>query len=238
MLRYLVKLIKSSEAAEGTLAFEFARPPDFNYVAGQFVMLKHKKVVGPGIFDNRHDYSLTSAPYETNLKITTRMRSSIFKNALKKLPPGGEMIIEGPYGHFTLHEDTSIAAVFLAGGIGITPVRSMVLQSLHDQTGHDLNVFYSNRRPEDAAFLDELQQRTGDKFKLIATMTDMENSKEPWSGETGFITIDMIKNHLGDITKPIYYMVGPPQFVEAMRETLRAAQIVENKIRWENFTGY
>ena len=69
-------------------------------------------------------------------------------------------------------------------------------------------------------------------------MTEMEKSKQEWSGETGLLSVEMLKKYLSDLNLPIYYMVGPPQFVEAMRNMLRAAKIDEEKIRWENFTGY
>jgi ferredoxin-NADP reductase len=238
MDKYDVKLVKKEEIAEGTTAFYFAKPPGFDFIAGQFLIWKHTEPQGPGLFDTRHDFSIASSPYEENLLLTSRMRDSLFKNALKELPIGGKMNIEGPYGHFTLHDDTSIPAVFLAGGIGITPVRSIVLQSLYDKSGHKLFVFYSNRRPEDAAFLDELSEIKNPNFKLIATMTEMEKSKQKWTGEVGFISINMIKKYLPDVNAPIYYIVGPPQMVDAMKNVLREAEVAEPKIRWENFTGY
>ncbi|PTQ83031.1 flavin-dependent oxidoreductase [Nitrosospira multiformis] len=86
------------------------------------------------------------------------MRDTAFKRVLKKIPLGTEFKMEGPGGSFTLHNNKAIPAVFLAGGIGITPVRSIVLQAIHDQVARDLFVFDSNNRPEDAAFLDDLEQ--------------------------------------------------------------------------------
>lgn len=83
----------------------------------------------------------------------------------------------------------SFSAVFLAGGIGITPFSSIVRQAEHDRAPHKLYVFYSNRRPEDAAYLESLQalERTNPNFHLIATMTEMQRSKKMWNGESDWI---------------------------------------------------
>ena len=97
MVSYRVKLIGKKEVAEGTTAFEFERPRGLGQIAGQFVIVKHLKPAGPDLFDTRHDYSLASPPYESNLLITTRMRDSLFKNKLKKMK-----LIKYTRGHVTV----------------------------------------------------------------------------------------------------------------------------------------
>ena len=79
---------------------------------------------------------------------------------------GTELVIDAPYGSFTLHNNSKIPAVFITGGIGITPVRSIVLQATHDRLPHKIFLFDSNRRPEDAAFLDDLMRGTEGKSEL------------------------------------------------------------------------
>src|SRR4029079_13304402 len=95
---------------------------------------------------------------------------------------------------FTLPSDASIPPVFLSGGIGVTPVRSIVLQAAHDKLPHKIILVDSNRRPEDAAFLYERAeaQTRNPNFTLVGTMTEMEKSSWPWKGETGFITKSML----------------------------------------------
>jgi len=90
--------------------------------------------------------------------VATRMRDTAFKRVLKTMPPGAEIKIEGPFGSMTLHRKSTRPAVMLAGGIGITPFRSMLCQAVKADAGPPLLLFYSNRRPEDAAFLAELQE--------------------------------------------------------------------------------
>ena len=117
----------------------------------------------------------------------TRMRDTAFKRSLKKVPLGTEVKIDSPMGSFTLHKNSAKPAVFLAGGIGITPFLSIVRQADHDRLPHKLYLFYSNRRPEDAPFLDALQtlERRNPNFQLVCTMTEMSKSKKEWKGETG-----------------------------------------------------
>jgi ferredoxin-NADP reductase len=76
---------------------------------------------------------------------------------LQAMPLGSAVRIEGPSGGLTLHNNVSRTAVLLAGGIGITPFRSIVARAAKESLFHRIILFYSNRRPEDAPFLDELQ---------------------------------------------------------------------------------
>ena len=80
---------------------------------------------------------------------TTRLPDTAFKRFLRTLPIGSELQLDAPFGSFTLHHNATKAEVFLTGGIGITPVRSIVLQAVHDRAEHKIVVFYSNKRPED-----------------------------------------------------------------------------------------
>ncbi|MBI2318266.1 MAG: hypothetical protein HYY28_10585 [Betaproteobacteria bacterium] len=113
-------------------------------------------------------------------------------------------------------------------------------QAAHERSPQPLFLAYSNRRPEDAAFLDELQglERRNQHFRLMATMTDMSKSARTWSGETGYVDADKLRRFIGDPAAPIYYMVGPPAMVEAMQRVLGEASIAEAEIRSEEFYGY
>ncbi len=125
---YKVKLISKREIAAGTMAFHFEKPEGFAYKAGQFadcVLINPAETDAEG---STRVFSLASAPYEDDLILATRMRDTAFKRILKTMEPGTELILDAPYGSFTLHNNVSIPAVFLTGGIGITPVRSIVLK--------------------------------------------------------------------------------------------------------------
>jgi ferredoxin-NADP reductase len=153
---------------------------------------------------------------------------------------GTEVSLDAPFGSLTLHSDASIPAVFLSGGIGVTPVRSIVLQASHDKLPHKIAVFNSNRRPEDSAFLDELAQaqKNNPNFTLVGTMTEMEKSSKTWRGEIGFITKAMLLKSVNDLSLPIFYITGPRTMVAAIRTILEDAGIQDDKIRTEEFSGY
>jgi ferredoxin-NADP reductase len=237
---YIVKLLKKEDVAEGTASFFFEKPEGFSYIAGQYINLR---LINPPETDDegtRRFFSLTSAPYEAHLRIATRMRDTAFKRILKNMEAGSKIELFGPYGKLVLHEDSSVPAVFLTGGIGVTPFRSMVSQATHDKSPQKIYMFYSNRRPEDTVFLKELLawQEENPNFKLIGTMTDMANSSQSWEGEQGVINPEMIKKYIEDIGKPIFYIAGPPGMVEAMNKMLLENGIPEEKINKEDFTGY
>jgi ferredoxin-NADP reductase len=238
MPSYQVKVTGREQLAEGTLAFRFEKPAGFHFKAGQAVVLE---LLDPPAADGqkRRTFSLVSAPFESALVIATRMRDTPFKRALKTLPDGASLKLLGPIGQFTL-ADAARPAVFIAGGIGITPFMSMLRQAARDRSPQRLLLLYSNRRPEDAAFLAELREleRQNDNFRLFATMTDMSNSAHKWDGETGFVNADLIGRCAGGLIAPLYYLVGPPAMVVAMQETLRGAGVGDEDIRSEEFYGY
>lgn len=233
-------LVKKVEVAEGTMSFHFEKPAGFEYRAGQFADYTE---ISPSETDNEgstRGFTLASAPFEPTLMATTRLRDTAFKRVLHNMPLGTEVELDAPYGSFTLHHNVTRPAVFLTGGIGITPVRSIVLQSTHDHTGHKIFVFYSNRRPEDAAFMDDFASAcsTNDNLTFVTTMTRPERSTQRWGGETGVIDQGMIGRYVDDFTTPIYYLSGPAGMVSSMRALLNTAGVDDDDIHTEEFTGY
>jgi ferredoxin-NADP reductase len=101
-------------------------------------------------------------------------------------------------------------------------------------------LFYANRRPEDAPFLDVLSEaaKQSPNFHLIATMTEMSKSEREWTGETGHIDKGMLSKHMPTLQGPIYYAAGPPEMVAAMRSVVIEAGVDEDDIRSDEFSGY
>ncbi len=235
-----VRLIEQQQVAEGTTAFFFEKPAGFDFVGGQSIdmtLINPPETDAGGI---TRSFSLAGAPHESGVMVATRLRDTAFKRTLKRLQPGAKVKIEGPFGSMTLHRKTSRPAVILAGGIGITPFRSMIVQAMKRNTGHSITLFYSNRRPEDAAFLSEFQDlaRQHTNLKLVATMTKPEKSRTGWSGETGHITLELLMKYVEDLADPIYYAAGPPALVSAMKDLLNEAGVDEDDINSEDFSGY
>jgi ferredoxin-NADP reductase len=236
----LVRLVDRREVAERTLAFRFEKPGGFTFNAGQFIILT---LVDPPETDAEGDvrtFSIASAPEEDRLLVATRMRDSAFKRIVGRMPVGTEVRVEGPYGNLTLHSDAGRPAVFLAGGIGITPFRSLLVHASRARLPHRLVLFYANRRPEDAAFLDELHalQRDNPRYTFVGTMTAIEQSHRSWHGETGHFSPTMLARALAREPQPIYYVAGPPAMVTGVRAMLKSAGVTNDDIRTEQFDGY
>jgi ferredoxin-NADP reductase len=246
-----LKILSSKEIASGTNVFHLSKPEGFEYESGQTIDLT---LIDPKEMDAEgpvRTFSLVSAPHEPNLMFATRMRDTAFKRALKNAQPGMELAWDGPYGSFILHKNSAKPAVFLAGGIGITPFMSMVKNAGHKKLPHQIYLFHSNHTPDDSPFLADLAQfeKQNPNFHYIPTMTDLDSEANSpsfsrrgpgggWSGERGFVDKSMIERHVNDLSAPIYYMAGPAGFVSAMRRMLVESKVDEDNIRFEEFPGY
>jgi ferredoxin-NADP reductase len=237
---FICKLTDRKEVAEGTMSFRFEKPAGWAFKAGQYLDMT---LLDPSETDsegNVRSFSIASAPHEETLMVATRMRDTAFKRVLRTMALGTPVKIEGPSGDLILQNDSVRAAVFLAGGIGITPFRSIVHWAAKEKLPNRIALFYSSRRPEDAPFLAELRslERDNPKYKLIGSMTEMEKSHQPWNGETGLIDQGMLGRHLKGAASTIYYIAGPPDMVKGLHEMLSKAGINEGDIRAEEFAGY
>jgi ferredoxin-NADP reductase len=219
--------------ASGTGAFHFEKPRGFRFKPGQTIDLTLPEV-------GKHTFSLVSAPAEDRLTIATRLRGSHFKRALGALVPGTAVTLEGPYGSLTLHGDAARPAVFVAGGIGITPFMSMLRHVAREAPTRPITLVWSNRRPEDAAFLGELRtlEKRLSAFRLLPTMTSLAPGEAGWTGRTGRIGEPLLREALGEGAKPVFYLTGSPDFVAAIRETLARLGVADDDLRSEEFFGY
>ncbi len=237
MADYKFPLKERFEVAEGTMAFVFdTSSADFTFRAGQYVEIE---IEAPQYTDekkNHREFSIASSPNEKGiLMVTTRLGSperpiSAFKKSLTEIPLGTEVKVEGPYGMFTLHENPAKKAVFIAGGIGITPVRSIIKYATEGKLPHKITLIYSNRNPASIVFLKDLQQceKENPNFKLFVRMTEKE----------GYVDAEYIKKSVGDFENVIFYVVGPPGMVTAMTKLLEEIGISRDDLRFEEFTGY
>jgi ferredoxin-NADP reductase len=239
MIEYQTRLLGRTNVAEGTMAFQFEKPHDFVFRAGQYIELTLTDSE-PGPSNGwSHSFSIASSPFDEELLVTTRVRNTAFKQALSSLRIGSRARMEGPMGSFSLHNNTARPAVFLAGGIGIAPFLSMLSLAAREKLRHPIVLFYANRHLEDAAFIDTLWklERANPRFRFVPTLTRAATSGG-WKGETGHVSSKMLLAHLRTLRGPIYYIAGPPTMVAATRRTLSAAGVDEDDIRTEEFAGY
>lgn len=231
------KLLDKQEIAEGTMQFTLEKPAELSYRAGQFfdIVLLDDSI--QDVHAKKHGFSFVSAPYEATIAAATRMRAgSAFKNNIRKVFDGAAVDIIAPFGDFTLHKTASKPAVFVIGGIGITPVYSMIKQATRDKSAHKLTLLYANRTRAQAAYTKELEAlaKSNPNFNFIPVYTQEKVD----GAEHGIVDEAMLKRHVPDMDSPRFYLSGPEGMVKAMRTLLVETGANEDNIRTEEFEGY
>jgi ferredoxin-NADP reductase len=230
---------EKKEIAKGTLFVTFdLHGEEVDFQPGQYFFvtlpdLGHQDERGL----RRHITVVTSPNEKGVLGLATRLRDSAFKKTLREIEVGAEVEVEPPKGKFVLPEETSRPLVFVAGGIGITVFRSMLLYIREKRLPYRVTLIYSNRDPESAAFLDEMQALEGElpDFRLIVTMTDDPN----WEGDRRRLDAAFFKEQLeGDLNQYTFMIAGPPEMAEAMQTELAAAGVDEANAIVSRFSGY
>jgi ferredoxin-NADP reductase len=221
--------------ARDTMAFWF----DTNGARYDFRAGQHADFVFGNESDNSRTFSLASSPHENEpIMIAMRMRKTAFKSALKAAALGTKFIVSRPRGSFTLHRDITRPAVFLAGGIGIAPIRSILQSATQERLPHKLYLFYSNREADDAAFIEELQNMAVRNPNLTVVPTVTGHKTLAWPYEKGHIKREMLTRYLLGLNGPIYYIAGPSGMVTAMTQLLKSAGVSEDDMRTEEFGDY
>ena len=184
----------------------------------------------------RKHFTISSSPSEKYLEFTKKLTDSEFSRGLKTQGVGDWVKIEGPYGNFVLESEYDKIAM-LTGGIGITPLRSMIKYCLDRKLDNDITLLYSNRAERDIVFKDEFESMIQNKktLKVVHTLTAPAQN---WRGETGRINANKIKHYIPDYVERLFYVCGPPAMVEAIENTVKKIGVQEDKIRTEDFPGY
>jgi ferredoxin-NADP reductase len=230
-------LLEKIPRSADTTTFRFSRPADYTFQAGQAF---HITIPSPeGSLE--HVFSHADSPTEDHVELTTRLTGSAFKNALDSLPLGTEVTIEGPFGSFVFQPHAPKIA-FLTGGVGITPVRSM-LRYLADTggagriAGQELVLFYGCMTEDGIIYQEELDAlaRSVAGLRLVHVIT---NPGKDWKGYSGFITAGIVRAELGDPRPWTYYIVGPPPMITAMDKVVGELGIPQTQTVTESFAGY
>ena len=236
-MNFASTLLEKIPRSSDTTSYRFSRPPAYTFKAGQWYTITVPSPEGP--LD--HHFSHADSPTESQIELTTRLTGSTFKNSLDSLPVGAVVQIQGPYGLFLFGYDKPRIA-FLTGGIGVTPVRSM-LRYLADtkgagrQPGQELVVFYGSMTEDGIVYKDEFDEfeRVIPGLRVVHVIT---NPTENWKGYGGFITAGIVRAELADPTTWTYYIVGPPPMITAMDKVMQQLEIPQDHTVVESFAGY
>ncbi|MGH9972339.1 MAG: Rieske 2Fe-2S domain-containing protein [Nitrososphaeraceae archaeon] len=228
------------------MSFKFSKSDDHNhlkYRAGQFAIIDLGTMEDPK--GPVRSFTMASSPTEDVILITTRIRDTPFKKKLASLEIGSPAKITSPLGKFVLPDDDSKSVVFLSGGIGVTPFRSMIRYATDKQVPSKVTMFDSNRNVENTLFKEEFDNclKRNNNLKIVYTITEEEQSKnaEEWKGERGFINEAMLTKYLtrNELDNSIFYICGPPGMLNAMQKMLEDdLHLSKQRIKTEVFTGY
>ncbi|MDP3741807.1 MAG: oxidoreductase [Candidatus Micrarchaeota archaeon] len=216
----------------------------FTFKPGQYALveLKIKQVVAGGSVGadaggpwDDHAFSIACAPNTEYLEFATRKSDSDYKKAFVALVKGDEVKVSGPLGNFTL-DPIAKSVCFLSGGIGITPIRSMVQFATQQKLNMPITLLFGNRNPSEIPFKAELDglQKQNPNLKVVHVVSEGDAK---WTGAVGRIDAELIKNH-SRIDTDTYYICGPPGMVDSLTNTLKTLNVAEERIKIEYFTGY
>jgi ferredoxin-NADP reductase len=214
------------------LSVRFARPKDFDYLPGQFMFItlscKDEK-------KTKH-LTISSSPTENFLEVTKRMTGHEFSNALRAAKAGDSVMIRGPYGGFTFDGEHDRVCM-LSGGIGITPLRSMIRYSTDKRLSANIVLLYSNSQEDGIAFKDDLESMAeqNPNLKVVNTIT---RPGPAWKGLKGRIDRDMVVREVSDYANRVFFCSGPRKMVDSIKSLLKDLGIPENQIKQEYFSGY
>lgn len=210
------------------VSVEVERPAGFRYHPGQYAMLRLETEEGPDM----RPLSITSAPHDDSLEFATRSGPSAFKRALLALRPGAAVKVSRPMGSF--HFERSRPAIMVTGGIGITPLRSMLRDAA--ATGHDrpIRLLYGNRGVDEIAYRHELEQlAASDALLQITWALSGPAGFTPAAGEVHMGRIDesLLRRHLEELPDAIVYLTGPAAMVTDIRAVLRQLRLPRRRLR-------
>lgn len=222
--------------------YDFIFRPDHKlaFAPGQYLewTLGHKKSDSRG---NRRYFTLASSPTEKDILMGVKFYAppSSFKKSLFGMHPGQTLLAGQLAGDFTLPQDKNQSLVFIAGGIGITPFRSMIKYLIDKNQKRDIVMFYANRVAEEIVYteiFDRAYEQLG--IKTIYTLTKQDQIPAGWGGETGYITGRMIQSYVPDFRKRMFYISGPRSMTTGFEKTLADMGVAKNRIKVDFFPGF
>ncbi len=212
---YSTQIIAKQTETQQVQTLHCSKPSNFTYTAGQYFFLAFE-YKGQSF---KKPLSFSSAPHEPMLSFTKRISSSEFSQAILQLQPGDNVNLEGPFGNFILPEKPT-QIIFIAGGIGITPFRSMLMENSKIKQ-HNITLLYGNTAEAEIVFKTELEP-----FQVHQQIG-------------GTITAEFIQKHVLDYAQKLFYICGAPSMVTALYHILQnELNIPKTQIRIEKLAGY
>lgn len=238
--KLLPKLVKKEKITPNTIDFIFKAGRHVSFKPGQYMewTLPHKN---PDLRGNRRYFTLASSPTEDSIRLGIKFYSkgSSFKKAMLSLDEHTSLAAGQLGGDFTMPKDQSKKLVFIAGGIGITPFRSMAKYMLDTNQKRKITLIYSVTNVDDFAYMDIFSKAEEQKIlKLVRTITGAKVAPSNWHGQTGAVNARMITNQVPDYRDRLFYISGSHSFVSSVQDTLSNIGVPRHQIKTDFFPGY
>jgi ferredoxin-NADP reductase len=230
------KLIERIKRTPSIESFRFKIDESLSFEPGQFISVIFDEENLQNKALNKY-LSFSSSPTKDYIEVTKRLSDSQFSSKLKSLNAGDAVLFKGPLGSCIFKEEYKKIG-FLIGGIGITPVISIIEYVASKALKTDAYLLYSNRNEEEIAFREELDTwaKTHNNIQVCYTVTDcVPQDKTCISGR---ICKEMLMDKIKDACDRIFFIFGPPQMVEAMKNMCLEAKVGQERIKTEKFIGY
>lgn len=208
--------------------------PIFSFLAGQWVMMHLLNEDGSSW--GKAAFSISNAPCEVKeeIDLAVKVHGDYTKRA-QTLKPGDVVNLQGPYGVFVLRPSTEPLVLF-AGGIGVTPLRSMLRQVLLSGESRRVVLFYSNRTRNMTAYEQELRDLATKYPQFTVTFFATQEKPDGWDGVCGRVEASHVQSVLSDVANNDFCMCGPAPFMDAVKEMLAGLGVdVKTKLRKELF---
>ncbi|MEI7818862.1 MAG: ferredoxin reductase family protein [bacterium] len=202
---------------------------DFNYEAGQFAKFWF---VAKGYWLEEHPFSMSREPGSDELRITPKAIGD-FTTKLRNIPKGVPVVVDGPYGRFTPAIASHKKLVFIAGGIGITPIRAMLGALAKSKDKRTMTLYYSARQPKDLVFKTELEKISKD---LSLTIVYIVTEGELKGARKDMLTIESVRSDIKQLSHTDFFICGPPPMMAALRKDLMAQGVKSEDIHYEQFS--
>lgn len=239
-LRLVLTLLEKNKLTADVYEFVWKLDKTIAFRAGQYLewTLGHAK---PDVRGNRRYFTIASSPTESVLRLGIKSydNSSSFKKKLLSLEPGDTLVASQLSGEFTLPQDQSRKLVFIAGGIGVTPFRSMVKYLVDAKEKREVTLFFSNRTPKDIVYKDTFDEaKSAFGMKTLYVVNDLAGTTQTDDMRVGFIDAQMIMKEVPDYKECEFYISGPHGMVSAFEVTLGKLGVPKARIKTDFFPGY
>jgi len=237
---YLLKLNSATQLAPDIYEFRFSGSGRLPFRAGQYLewTLRDPR---PDSRGNRRYFTIASSADEPWVRVGVKFYpgASSFKRSLLAMRPGDEIVASQLGGEFVLPANKREKLVFMAGGIGITPFRSMIRYLLDHNEKRTITVLYSNTTAPEIVYADVLEEaRKQLEIETLYTLTDANRVPPGWQGGTGRVDAEMIAKTVPDYRERTFYLSGPRSLVVGFEEVLRDIGIPKSRIKTDFFPGF